>query len=115
MSVDYDPVRAGDGEWFYDRRTHVMRWKPLPPQPVRPNPPTFDYGPVVCRCGARATETCRTQAGNRTKNHAYRSGPRVCPCGAELKWKGRLCSDCARALDIDRKRAWRGYRKETAA
>lgn len=114
MTVDYDPVAAGDGQWVRDpKRFGVLIWQAAPvPQRAHLS---LDYGPVVCRCGARATETCRTENGNRTKNHTYRSAPRVCPCGAEVKWKGRLCRECREERAAEQRRAWKATRREVAA
>lgn len=114
MSVDYDPVAAGHGRFVPDpKRWGVLIWKPELPQSV--DLWDLDRGPVVCRCGARATETCRTANGNRTKDHVYRASPRVCPCGAAVKWKGRLCRECREERAAEQRRAWKAARREVAA
>lgn len=97
--IDSDDALTG-GQWVRDGL--ILRW-----QHIRAVHTPSDRGPVVCDCGARATETCRTENGNRTRPHSYRTSPQVCPCGEPLAWKCRVCSTCRKRLDEDRKKAWK--------
>lgn len=84
------------GRWIGDRG--IMRWHPDPPPITDEN--AEQRGQIVCPCGARETETCRTSQGRRTKAHSARTKPQTCPCGAPLGWKRRLCDACNPRLRI---------------
>ena len=101
-----DDVALTGGQWVRRPRSGgVLEWVPTPAIPLAQIP--TERGPIVCACGARATESCRTANGHRTKAHSYRGSPQVCPCGQALSHKCRVCSDCRDLLDRDRKNAWK--------
>ena len=94
---DYEPVALTGGRWVLDPVTRVQRWEPdkefrRPPKPPRPEPPPTDL--IVCPCGARLTQTCKTAGGNPTNPHKERVASRRCACGALLEPRKQMCTPC---------------------
>lgn len=99
-----------NGRWMPDGM--IRRWAPAPEPPTEPpRHPSVDE--EACpTCGAKAGETCRTRHGHRTRNHAARTTPRLCRCGAELGWKRWLCDQCRYLNSRDQRRSYK-HRQST--
>lgn len=71
-----------------------------------PPPPLVDVHQLIAcpTCRARVDETCKSATGHRTTPHASRLAPRLCPCGASLAPRRRLCDPCAaKALRVSKR------------
>jgi hypothetical protein len=94
----------------------TVRWVPDPP--IRDDRTDHPDGQIVCACGARAAQACRTRNGRRTNDHSYRTAPRTCRCGGTLERSQHWCTDCSvrrkRELGTAAKAARRA-RQDTAA
>jgi hypothetical protein len=99
----YDPDDALEGGRWVLGAGRVQVWVPDPVVlHIVPDPE-----PIACWCGATVTQTCVTRNGYRTKDHPARKLPRVCPCGAALGWKKRLCDPCWTERARQQKRDYR--------
>jgi hypothetical protein len=83
--------------------TVVLTVAPPPVEPVAEVP--LD-DPIACPiCRARATETCRTRNGHKTRSHNARVIPRRCAtCTAEAEERANYCAPCARASERTKRR-----------
>lgn len=92
------------------------RWAPRPGsggvQVWVPNPPTPEdlraaqlYGPVVCPCGARQVQGCKSPTGSTTDQHASRVIPRSCLCGESMPSKAIRCKACRDAASVQKENA----------
>lgn len=104
-TIDHDSIALYGGRWQTDRG--IQRWVPEPwSPPVRREVDIHDL--IACpTCHCRADETCRTRKGLRTNDHANRLIARRCPCGENVAPRCRYCRDCARAAELESKRAAR--------
>lgn len=81
----------------------VITWVPrrgilvAVPTKLEPPPPAVAVHRLIAcpTCHAHVDETCKTASGHRTTPHASRLAPRLCPCGATLGARRRLCDLCA--------------------
>tara|TARA_R100000655_G_scaffold92848_1_gene134052 strand:+ start:11887 stop:12216 length:330 start_codon:yes stop_codon:yes gene_type:complete len=86
----HDDIALTDGHWVNDRG--IMRW--VADEPMSDLADEHPDGEVVCRCGARAAQACRTKKGGRTSEHSFRTQPRTCRCGGPLERSQHWRTDC---------------------
>lgn len=79
-------VELTGGRWVRDGL--IERWQPGLAAVAEP---------IVCPCGARMSQPCRTQGGNQTR-HADRVIDRRCPCGNTLPAGYHYCTNECRRL-----------------
>ncbi|WP_159083919.1 hypothetical protein [Nocardioides terrigena] len=102
-----------DGRWVVSRGVKVWEpaedfAEPIVSEDAEVHAIRSELDVIACPyCLATMAEHCRSKSGRKTDPHPTREFRRVCLCGAELKPRCELCSECRYERDLIRSREYK--------